>query len=74
MRENSPWATALTPLRKMRAPMEVSLSRTVRTVDQFRPASVTTPTRQPVSVMTQSPTLMSWPVPLLMVSILAQLE
>ena len=45
MRAKSPWATAFWPLRKTVAPMEASLSRMVRTVDQLRPASVTTPTR-----------------------------
>ena len=45
MRSKLPWATAVPPVRKTRAPMEVSLSRMVRTVDQLYPASVTTPTR-----------------------------
>ena len=58
----------------MSAPMEVSLSRMVRTVDQFSPASVTTPTREPASVTTQSPASTPWAEPRLMVSMLDQLD
>ena len=43
-------------------------------VDQLTPASATTPTRNPASVMTQSPTSTPWAVPLLTVSILDQLD
>ena len=39
-------------------------------MDQWPPASATTPTRNPASVMTQSPTSTPWAVPLLTVSIL----
>ena len=55
-------------------PISVSVLMMVDTVDQLIPVSDTTPTRTPVSVMTQSPASMPSVEPLLRVRVEAQLE
>ena len=74
MRLKSPSATAERPVEWTVAPMAAWGSMRVRTEQLYSPASVTTPTRLPVSVMTQSPTSTPEKLPLSRSKVELQLE
>ena len=74
IKDRSPIATAASPVRNTVAPNWAWVSKTVATVHQLSPTSVTTPTRAPYSSTTQLFTATPLLVPRFRVRVEAQLE